>query len=245
MPKRSKPIVIGKQQADLDGRPVVYTLKLSSRARNARLEISARNGLTVIVPKGYGSAEAQGLVLEKRRWILNKLDQYTGVLETACNAADRRSFYYLGRRLEIVAEDGTFGRGTVRVDGDKLVVPAAPSGNGGASALLEKWGRAQAAGLIKNKVDGWCPRLGLQYKRLIVRAQRTRWASCSAQGTLSFNWRLIMAPEPVIDYVVVHELVHLKRMDHSRRFWQALAEHCPDWKKQRQWLREHQMELLQ
>ena len=86
-------------------------------------------------------------------------------------------------------------------------------------------------------------RLGLVYARIAVRDQRTRWGSCSTRGTLSFSWRLALAPPEVLDYVVVHELLHLREHNHSRAFWRLLDEHRPSWREQADWLRAHGEEL--
>ncbi|NLL78369.1 MAG: M48 family metallopeptidase [Clostridiales bacterium] len=84
---------------------------------------------------------------------------------------------------------------------------------------------------------------GGHYERITIREQKTRWGSCSSQGTLSFNWKLMLAPPAVLDYVVVHELCHLKHMNHSRDFWQAVEEVLPEYREQRRWLKEHGSEL--
>lgn len=84
---------------------------------------------------------------------------------------------------------------------------------------------------------------GGTYNRITIRDQKTRWGSCSARGTLSFNWRLMLAPPAVLDYVVVHELCHLTHMDHSPAFWQAVEEVCPDYRAARKWLKDHGQEL--
>lgn len=85
---------------------------------------------------------------------------------------------------------------------------------------------------------------GGEYQRITIRDQKTRWGSCSARGTLSFNWRLMLAPPAVLDYVVVHELCHLTHMDHSAAFWQAVADVCPDYRTHRKWLKDHGHELV-
>lgn len=85
---------------------------------------------------------------------------------------------------------------------------------------------------------------GGTYSRITIRDQKTRWGSCSSKGTLSFNWRLMLAPPAILDYVVVHELCHLKHMDHSPAFWQAVGEVFPDYASARKWLRKHGQELV-
>ena len=86
--------------------------------------------------------------------------------------------------------------------------------------------------------------MGIDYGRITIRNQKTRWGSCSSKGTLSFNWRLMLAPPAVLDYVVVHELCHLTHMDHSPAFWQAVEAVCPDYRNLRKWLKEHGNELV-
>lgn len=81
------------------------------------------------------------------------------------------------------------------------------------------------------------------YERIQIRSQKTRWGSCSSRGTLSFNWRLMLAPPAVLDYVVVHELCHLRHMNHSPQFWQCVEQILPDYKLRREWLRDHGNEL--
>jgi predicted metal-dependent hydrolase len=93
-------------------------------------------------------------------------------------------------------------------------------------------------------VEEETPPLGVTVRRIEVRDQRTRWGSCSTRGTLSFNWRLVLAPFDVLDYVVVHELCHLVEPNHSRRFWRLLETRRPGWRAQRDWLDRHGPELL-
>jgi predicted metal-dependent hydrolase len=98
--------------------------------------------------------------------------------------------------------------------------------------------------LVAMLVEEEAPALGVTPARIQIRDQRSRWGSCSTRGTLSFNWRLVLAPFEVLDYVVVHELCHLREPNHSRRFWKLVETRRPNWRDQRDWLHEHGPELL-
>jgi predicted metal-dependent hydrolase len=110
--------------------------------------------------------------------------------------------------------------------------------------LAEAQARAGARALVSALVAAEAPRIGVEPARIRIGGQRTLWGSCSSRGTLSFNWRLVLAPLEVVDYVVVHELCHLRVPDHSRRFWGLVEAHRPRWREQRDWLREFGAELL-
>jgi predicted metal-dependent hydrolase len=111
-------------------------------------------------------------------------------------------------------------------------------------AVSESAARADARELVSSLADKEAKLLEVAYQRIRIGGQRTLWGSCSPAGTLSFNWRLVLAPAAVLDYVVVHELCHLRIPNHSQRFWALVEEHRPHWREQRAWLREHGPELL-
>ena len=110
--------------------------------------------------------------------------------------------------------------------------------------VSERAARRAARELVTRIAEGEAAALGVSYERIVIRGQRTRWGSCSARATLSFNWRLALAPAEVLDYVVVHEVCHLCEPNHSPRFWRLVAERRPDWRSHRDWLRVHGAELL-
>ncbi len=113
-----------------------------------------------------------------------------------------------------------------------------------AHSVDENEGRRAARELVAMVIENEAPALGVSYRQVAIRDQRTRWGSCSPRGTLSFNWRLVLAPFDVLDYVVVHELCHLREPNHSPRFWDLVATRRPGWREQRDWLRDYGPELL-
>lgn len=102
----------------------------------------------------------------------------------------------------------------------------------------------QAVKVIPPKVEYYAERIGVTYGRITIRNQKTRWGSCSGKGNLNFNCLLMQAPEEVLDYVIIHELCHRKEMNHSKRFWEQVEKIMPDYKKRRDWLKEHGWELM-
>jgi predicted metal-dependent hydrolase len=239
-----KPALLGTYKAILDGQTVPYAVKRSSRAKHARLEVRAATGLTVVIPSSYNINDISALLRKKERWILDKLTKYVkGYPITEEKEPKSGNFIpYLGRRLKVVTRHNPDTAVSVRMEKNRLLVDLNRQ-NGRLNLVLEWWYRQQAEELIKKRVDERCSRLGVTYGRLIVRGAKTRWGSCSQKGNLNFNWKLMMTPEPVIDYVIIHELAHLKEMNHSKNFWKLVAEHCPQWRKHRKWLKEHESEL--
>ncbi len=235
---------LGKHKASIDGRTMVYTLKRSPRAIHVRLEVRAGTGLTVVIPRSYHLDRIPALLKEKSRWIADKLAYY-GLARSPAARKGLKSgdtVPYLGRSLEISVGYNPGDAGGARLKQRKLEVNLSTR-NEGLDLVLQQWYRTQAAVQIRRRTDRLSARLGLTYNRLTIRGQRTRWGSCSQMGNLSFNWRLVMAPGPVIDYVIIHELAHRKEMNHTQRFWQLVAVHCPRWRQHRRWLKDHEAEL--
>jgi hypothetical protein len=236
--------VVGPGKTRLDGQIITYTIKRSATAKHVRLEVRSGTGLTVVIPKSYNIRQVTHLLEAKKGWILSKLAKY-GKLRPPTTEKELRSgdtIPYLGRYLEVVIRQNPGNADSVRLERNRLIV-SLRDGKGRLELVLEQWYRMQAAGIIGGKADKLSNQLGLTYNKLIIRGQKTRWGSCSQKGNLSFNWKLIMVPEPVIDYVIVHELSHLKEMNHTKRFWELVGEHCPQWHDHRKWLKDHAVEL--
>jgi predicted metal-dependent hydrolase len=123
------------------------------------------------------------------------------------------------------------GRVRVHRDGERLLVPGAE-----ARPAIERFYRRAARSEIGQRLDAATTLVGQSYRSLSIRAQRTRWASCTERGAMSFNWRLLLAPERVLQYVIWHEVCHLEILDHSPRYWALLGSRWPSYRDERDWL---------
>lgn len=236
--------IVGERKITINGQTISYIIKRSTRAKHVRLEVRQETGLTVVIPSFYKLKHLPALLESKNNWILDKLTRY-GQVQSLSDEKEPKSgdtISYLGRNLEVVKRQNCRNANSIKLERNRLVV-AIGSASSRLNLILEQWYRMQAAKLIRERANKLSARLGLTYNRILIRGQKTRWGSCSYKGNLSFNWKLIMAPEPVIDYVIIHELAYLKEMNHSKNFWKLVAEHCPHWRNHRKWLKDHETEL--
>ena len=208
--------------------PVAYQVRRSDRARRVRVTVDLTRGIEVVLPRRAPEREAAAAIRELRPWIERRVAELEGA--RAAVAARGDTIPYLGSTLAVRGETG---RSRVTRRGDVLLVPDGE----GRTPALERWYRRAARSEIEPRLKRACALAGTSYSGLTIRGQRTRWASCSRSGTMSFNWRLLLAPEPVLDYVVWHEVCHLEVMDHSPRFWRLLAARNPGYREHRRWLR--------
>jgi len=144
-----------------------------------------------------------------------------------------------GEVKKVVIHEESERQTRLRVDegADRLIIHAPVGTRKAGRSLAVPWLKAKAREEITAAAQQWASRMGLSYRSISIRDQKTRWGSCSSRGTLSFNWRLVMAPPAILEYVVIHELAHLKQPNHSRAFWQLTGQYYPDFKKARAWLR--------
>jgi len=214
---------------------IEYSVRRSERARRVRVTVDPARGVEVVLPRRAAEREAAAAIRELRPWIERRMRELDRAREQVASRGS--SVPYLGRSLTLMAEAG---RTRVHRRGEALLVPAGSEQR----PALERWYRRAASAEIAPRLEQACEELGASYSRLTIRGQRTRWASCSRNGTMSFNWRLLLAPEPVLDYVVWHEVCHLQVMDHSPRFWALLGSHWPEYREHARWLRRHGTTLV-
>ena len=209
---------------------LAYAVRRSDRARRVRVRVEPDGSVEVVLPRRAREREAARAVRELRPWI----DRRLADVAIARRAIDRPAgtVPFLGTSLELREQAG---RTRAHRRGDEVLVPCGAPGR----AALERWYRRTARAEIEPRLQAACAALGARHTALTIRDQRTRWGSCSPAGALAFNWRLLLGPEAVLDYVVWHEACHLVVFDHSRAFWDLVERHLPDYREPRRWLRDN------
>jgi predicted metal-dependent hydrolase len=170
---------------------------------------------------------------------LRQLDRLASIESRAVRVAHGQSVPYKGELLRLHAN--VAARSGVRLDRDVLWVDL--RGDDLLIHPVEAWYRDRARESICLLVADWAKRMNVRPSKISIRDQSTRWGSCSSRGSLSFNWRLVMAPPEVMEYVVIHELAHLVEPNHGTGFWSLLEGHCPRYLEHKRWLREYGPEL--
>ena len=215
-------------------RDIPYTIRRSPRARRVRVSVESDGSVEVVLPRRAPERAARDAVRELAGWIERRR---RALARAAAEVArPEGTVPFLGAPLALVAEPG---RTRAHRRGNVLLVPA-----GDPRPALERWYRRMARIEFAARLDAACARAGTSYAGLTIRGQRTRWASCSSTGAMSFNWRLLLAPEPVVDYVVEHEVCHIEVLDHSPRFWALLESRVPEWRTHSRWLRRYGSTLV-
>lgn len=221
---------------------IPYTVHRTTRSKTVSIAIDPDEGVVLAAPRGVSLDRLDSVVRRKAKWIVSNLRSAS---ERPPPPADREfvsgeSFMYAGRqhtlRVIVGQESGT------RLDHGRLVVRVQPKSGVPVPELVREqlvaWYRARAEHRLGRLVSAWSERTGLAPFRFSVSSQRRRWGSCSPSGEVRLNWRIVGASKRLVEYVVVHELVHLRHPDHTAAFWRAVAKWIPDYIERREQLRE-------
>ena len=151
---------------------------------------------------------------------------------------------YLGDTLTltVVREDRKSGR-VKRVMNRLIMTVPYEADVSFRARLLDKWFRKEALAVLTEKAEEYAKFYGVSFTKIYIKDQKSCWGSCSSKGNINFNWRILLAPEPVCDYIVIHELCHRIEMNHSPEYWKLVARLCPEHRQYRKWLKDHIYEL--
>ncbi len=219
-----------------------YQIKFSSRRKTIGIAVDKEHGLVVTAPTGTSPDVVQGLVSEKMDWIKKSLDKVDQILPPANKKffVSGERLLYLGRsyRLEVIRKESK--RIRFRFYHGRFIVEYPREVEYDSSRVrrhVVRWYREKALEKLSQRVTFYAAKVGKVPEDVRVRDFKSRWGSCQVDGALDFNWRIIMAPMSIVDYLVVHELVHLIHRGHSRRYWSRLSAILLDHKRRKDWLR--------
>jgi len=229
-----------QRQIDLLGDIVEYDIRRSSDASEPRIDVDI-HGITVVVPESEDIQPAE-LLRENAAWVIEKKQRYDTYREEIPerNYEEGEMFPYLGEKYEVVIErrpSSGVGENTFRLAKHHVEDTSV-------KRALEALYRRKAREIFEEQGDHYASEMGVEYEQIEIRNQRTKWGSCSTTGTLGLNWRLMMAPLEIIDYVVIHELAHLIESNHTDGFWSLVSQYDPDYGDHAKWLEENSVELI-
>jgi len=225
---------------ELLGQSVEYELRRSDDATEPRIDVDI-HGVTVVVPQSH-QAHPEELLRENAVWVVEKKEKYDAHRKQIPERKHEEGeiFPYLGEEREVVVER----RPSSSVSETTLRLAKHHVESKSVKRALETLYRRKAREIFEERADCFAEKMGVEYEKIEIRNQRTKWGSCSTTGTLGLNWRLMMAPQEIVDYIVIHELAHLRESNHTDSFWLLVAEQDPNYEEHSRWLEENSAQLI-
>ncbi|MDP9729600.1 M48 family metallopeptidase [Alicyclobacillus sp. TC] len=226
---------------------IKYTMRHQSSKRDCTITVDWKTGVSVVVPDEFDQEHIDAVLRRKAPWILRRLIEFSEIkpLSTRHEFISGEKFPYLGRqyRLKVLARDDVSDVSLAFQNGRFVAtVPKSSSPTWRGEHLrkaFRDWYITHGAVKVQQRIRLFAPRLGLEPSKVVIKDQQARWGSCTKNGTINVNWRVLMAPMRIVDYVVVHELGHMIHADHSAEFWTVVASVMPDYDERKEWLRVH------
>ena len=235
-----------QQRIVLRGCCVDYDVVVSRTARQTRVRVGP-GGVEVIRPPDSSNDDVSAFLRRNEDWLLAQVERVSNL--RALRRQTRRQsgeILYRGRQTAVRIEFAqTKARGNlVRWSGEEIIIRRGPETRTPAARGLENWLRGRARSAIEDCLPALASRIRQRPGRIYVMGQRTKWGNCSSRRNLSFNWRLVLAPEVVLRYLVAHEVAHLAIPDHSAKFWLTVQSLCPEMERAKQWLSRHHAQMI-
>lgn len=233
----------------VEGIDIPYEVFINKRLKNIRISIDA-DEIKVCIPFDIEICEIERLLFKKRGWILKHYSKVKAVQAERharkWENGEKVLFKGCYKNIGIRSSEGVGVR--VVFDGKEFIVYTGDKIDAEKKAVMigeafRKLYIRMAGDEINNRLEYYKHIIGVSYNNVRIKEQKTRWGSCSRKGNLNFNWKIVMAPPKVMDYVIIHELCHIKHMDHSKQFWGLVQQYMPEYKEARSWLRENGINL--
>ncbi len=229
-----------------DGTFLNYKI-VKSKRRTMALQVSKTGEVIVRLPFTVPYRLGHELILKNSRWV------YEAVLKIRSRPilnqfswADGSELLLFGeKRIIRILHDVKRKGILIKESSEELTLTGPIDGEDTVKTVIKNWYRQRARQYLEEKTAVWAQIMNIDYGRIAIRDQATRWGSCSGKGNLNFNWRLVLLPVDLADYVVVHELAHRSYMDHSKAFWSTVEKEIPDYRSRRKRLREYESDIYQ
>jgi predicted metal-dependent hydrolase len=235
--RRAGPRALDPSRIAIGDEVLEVVFRRHAQARRLVLRLNPTGtGVLVTVPNGVSRVKALEFTARSRGWIEERVRSRGGLI----HLEDGGIVPLRGIRHEIQHVDSR--RGVVRADALRAVIEV-PGDPAHVKRRVLDYLKSAARDDLTRASERYAAMMGVSYRRIIIRDQRSRWGSCSASGDLSFSWRLILAPDYVLDYVAAHEVAHLRHLNHSKHFWRLVLTHCETAARARNWLRTHGQEV--
>jgi len=223
----------------IESHGLIVEIIRSNRIKSADLRVE-EGAVSLVVPRELTQERIGQVIKDKKKWIRHKI-----LLHREAQPVNARkyisgeSFAYMGRNYRLKVKHGQFTPFKLVEGRFQVTVPVGKEQPHMVRNALERWYKHRAQLKLQQKVQRYASIVGVEPFLVGVKTFKSRWGSCSAKGKIDFNWKIIMAPNRIIDYVVVHELCHLKHHDHSERFWREVGRVIPEFADCRAWLKEN------
>jgi len=243
-------ILIYMNTITIDHHQITYTIVYHKGRKSIQLKLNSPNHLTITAPTKFPREGIEKILLDKSKWIVKQIRKLTTVATNPINKSISHGavILYLGLPHTLIFITKSNSKPAVHLEENQIILNLPPltakDTETVSQLLLKQWYLDCAMKTLSTKTAFWASTIEVNPKRITIKDQKTRWGSCSSRGNINYNWRIIMAPPEVIDYLVVHELCHLRIPNHSETFWQEVGKFSPLFKQHRTWLRTNGMMLM-
>ena len=219
-------------------RDINYSVSYQKR-KTIQLKIIALDRIVITAPPKTTQSDVEKILYSKVKWITKHMLHYQEIAENPLNdsVSHGSQLLFMGVPHELIFEHATNNAPSIKCEPKIIRLKLINCEETVIRSHLKTWYKEQAFQLLSSLTAQWSQKLGVKPKRIVIKDQKTRWGSCSSLGNINYNWRIIMAPTEVIDYLIVHELCHLKIPNHSNNFWQMVGIYVPNFKACRNWLK--------
>lgn len=221
----------------MDGFTFPIQVSRTARKKSASIELEGHL-VKVTVPQSLSETRVRELISKRSGWIQSKLkEQSKQPILKSKEYVSGETFPYLGKNYRLKVHEGIVS--SVKLKNGYLNVYVSDEQKDDATirCLLEEWYRRHAQTRLTEKTERLAKMIGVAPSSIEVKSFKSRWGSCSSNGSISYNWKIVLAHHRIIDYVVVHELCHLIEHNHSSRYWKEVGKYIPDWRARREWLK--------